>query len=398
MSATATRRRPALPKIADLTELVESYSIRNEGESPLRIDEDQAIIYGVKLGGRFSSNCHGIKDVTAGTEYKAAAYKSALSLYEGRKVYIKHSRSQKGGDRGPFEYMGVIRNARYDDAADCPRGDFHYRKTHPETPSLLEDIKRGLGGFGFSHHIPPGGFTGQVVNGRLVVESIKEIKSVDLVDDPATTRNLWEHRERGKTMATTFKAILESWIADKSPARKAVADRLLEDGEAPAMDAPVDTPAPEEPPSDPEDELWNGFMSAIIAIINGDGSAADKAKQVAKYLKAHEKLTQAPEPTEADAEPPADDSGGTKESRETHELKARIACLEHGIKSPTPALLKALTLLDSDIDRKALIEQTRQANTAPARKPTSGGPPRQPSRTTGQTIPTGDAFRRSIKD
>lgn len=402
MPATATRRRPATPHITDLNPLVESYAAVGDNGAALRIDEEAAIIFGVKLGGRFSKNCHGIKGVTEGTEYKAKAYRDALSLYEGVKVYIKHAKgTREEKERGPFEYMGVIRHARYDDAADCPRGDFHYRKTHPDAPQLLEDVKRGMGGFGFSHHIPPGGYEGRVIAGRLVVEKINEIKSVDIVGDPATTRNLWE----SKPVEKTFKAILEEWVSDKSPARQAIAMTLLEDGDAPAaaMDAPVSA---DDSSGDPEDELWAGFLSAIMAIINSDSSAADKAKQIGKYLKAHEKLT-------SEKEPAADDSGDdsakeskeAKESRETHELKAKVACLEAGIKSPTPALLKALALMDNDADRKALIEQTKTAaDTTQQRKsgPRSGfasrsGAPRAPALTEGK-VPTGDAFRRSIRD
>ncbi len=170
----------------------------------------------------------------------------------------------------------------------------------------------------------------------------------------------------------------------------------------PAPDSPADA---NETPGDPEDELWAGFMSAIIAILNGDGDAASKAKTIGKYLKAHEKLTQEPEPAAAETpaedatDAPADDSA--KESRETHELKAKIACLEAGVKNPSAALLKALTFMDTEADRKALIEQTRAAPAQQRGRPTSYAP--RPRQTTGAgltegKVPTGDAFRRSIKE
>jgi hypothetical protein len=390
MPATATRRAAAPPRV----ELVEGYA----AGPGLKIDKEAAVIYGVKLGGRFSPNCHKIKGVTEGTEYTPAAYKGALGLYENRKVYPEHAPPDK---RGPFDYLGVIRNARYDDAADCPRGDFHYRKSHPHAAQLVEDVERGMGGFGFSHHIPHGGYKGRVLGRRFVVESITDIKSVDLVADPATTRNLWEHRE--PTVPTTFKALLEKWVADKSANRKAVARDLLED-DAPAMTAPVDAPDANGngEAGDPEDELWSGFQSAIVAIINGDGTAEEKGRQVAKYLKAHEKLTQDKPaedkpPEDKPADKPADDSA--KESVEVRTLRAENACLKEGVK-PSPTLLKALVALDTDADRKALLEEAKAAGqpTPAPKKPTSGVPARTQPKPLTEAVKSREEFVGSIRD
>ncbi len=412
--STAVAPRPRIAIAHDLVDrrpaahdLVESYAVAPNGAKLLQIDKDAGVIYGVKLGGLESPNTHGIPGVTKGTKYKASCYQNCLPLYEGRKVYPQHA--VRGGKqvlhRGPFDYIGVIRNPRWDAEANCPRGDFHYVKSHPNTPQLVEDVERGMGGFGFSHHVAAGGFKGKVEDGWLVVESISKLKSVDLVDDPATTRNLWEGRESTvaeTATALTLRVILEDWVADKSNARKAVAKALLEDDASAPMDAPVAPPDGDaSTDANPEDELWQGFMSAIMAIINGDDSASDKAKQIGKYLKAHEKLTSAKEPSASDDDA---DSGPkeSRESRETHELKAKLACLEKGVKNPPATLLKALTLLDTDADRKALIEQAylvEQAAVTTRRRPTSGVPvTRTPLPRSEGKIPTGDSFRRSIKD
>lgn len=395
-----------MPKIGDLHDrydLSESYAIKGENGSPLKIDKEAGIIYGVKLGGRFSDNCHGIPGVSEGTEYKAQAYRQALPLYEGVKVYAKHL-PRKGqaaqSDRGPFEYLGVIKNARYDEAADCPRGDFHYRKSHPDAASLVEDVERGMGGFGFSHHIPPGQYVGKVINGRLVIESIKQIKSVDLVDGPATTRNLWESR----TVEKTFKEILEGWVAKKSAPRKAVAAALLEDDSIP-LDAPmmaVDTGENAEP----DDLLLKGFKSAIDAVWgqyeSGELDAASAIKAISKYIKAHAKLTAEEEP---EPEPEEDDPPEPKESKEVARLRSENACLKAGVK-PTPALVKALGLLESQADREALLVGYKPEPTTPAKpgatKPRSTGPgaPTRPANgkaLTEQKLPTGDAFVASIR-
>lgn len=380
--------------------LVESYTLGGQADSSLRIDEENGIIFGVKLGGRFSPNCHGIRGVTEGTEYKASAYKEALALYEGAKVFIKHSRGQSArDDRDPFEYMGVIRNARYDDASDCPRGDFHYKKTHPRTPELLEDIKRGMGGFGFSHHIPPGGYTGRVVNGKLIVEKINEIKSVDLVNDPATTRNLWEAR----SVSTTFKAILESRLPKLSSARRSHANRLLEDDSMPGdvMDAPV-----EEPSTDPDQALKDGFRAAILAVLDDDSMDVNaKKKKIGELLATEEKLTGDEEPPAATEEDEGDEGDGepdesAKESKEVRKLRAENACLKAGVEAK-PALVKALALLESEDDRRALIEATKAGatKTGGGGKAKSSGPGRsiQESNQGSSKVPEGSKFSASIR-
>lgn len=404
MPATLDRRRPTTPAIRDLHALVESYAIRGENGGSLRIDEENGIIYGVKLGGRFSENCHGIRGVTEGTEYKPAAYKGALSLYEGAKVYVKHARKPAdSANRGPFESMGVIRNARYDEQSDCPRGDFHYKKTHPNTAELIEDVKRGMGTFGFSHHIPPGGYVGRVQNGRLVIEQIKEIKSVDLVDDPATTRNLWE----STTVATTFKAILESHLTKVSKARQAIGKKLLEDASMPAdvMDAPV-----EDAGGEPDDMLWQGFVSACTAILNGDGSAKEKGKKITEYLTAHEKLMGKAEPKEEPETPAAteededdgepDEKKDAKESKEVKKLRAENACLKAGVEA-TPELLEALSLLDTDAKRTKLLESVAPKAGAPAKpasKAKSSGPGAKPIQESKESkVPSGKSFAESLR-
>lgn len=367
--STATRQRPSAPA---LSELVEAYAL--EGGGKLRIDKENAVIYGCKVGGRFSKNNHGIPGVTRGAEYTRSAYEGARDIYEGVKVYPKHAK-----ERGPFDYLGIIRNLHWDAQGDCPRADFHYRKTHEDTPKLLEDVERGLGGFGFSHHIPQGGYTGKVVNGRLIVESITAIKSVDLVADPATTRNLWESQER-PAMEMSFKTILESFVADKSEARKAIARDLIENNAELVIDV-TDV-------ADPLDQVWLAVRARGIAIFESNEPIARKVEQLGACLYGYDKLTAEAEPTTGETTP-----GHLRESKEIQELKAKNACYEAGILKPSAMLVKALSLMDNDAERKALIEQTKAATDT--RRPVSSAPRRpnhQPS--TAETVPTGEAARR----
>jgi hypothetical protein len=403
MSATLTRRQSRAHLSAPL---VESYAL--DLGTDRRIDEDAGVIYGVKLCGRFSENSHGFPGVTEGTEYTREALKGAVPLYEGAKVYLRHLQRNKpaDGQRGPFDYIGVIRNARYDDKSDCPRGDLHYRKTHPDSAQLVEDVKRDMGGFGLSHHVPPGKFSHVVKSGRLVINRITAVKSVDLVDDPATTRTLFESR----AMPTTLRALLESRLAKLSPARRAVAQALLED-DLPGMDAPVDAPmdapADADAGGDPEDQLWQGFLAACTSILSGEGTAKEKGKKITEYLAAHEKLTgssepkaepEAPAATEED-ETPDDkekkDDETVKESKEVRKLRAENACLKAGVEA-TPALVKALGLLESDAERTALLTGYKPAATI---KPKSGVPaPKGGKSLTESKVPAGAAFLSSIRE
>ncbi len=56
---------------------------------------------------------------------------------------------------------------------------------------ICEDAERGMGVFGASHNADG---TGDNQDGAFVVSAITEVRSIDIVTDPATVRNLWESR------------------------------------------------------------------------------------------------------------------------------------------------------------------------------------------------------------
>jgi SOS response regulatory protein OraA/RecX len=291
--------------------------------SPLRVDREAGVIYGVKVLGFRSRNSHGLREATAGTEYTRRCMEEALPLYEGVDVLVDHDdapgaprkRSARAGDPRLF---GALREARVGD--DGIRADLHFFRDHELASRVCEDVERGLGRFGLSHDASAKRERFDPASRRLVIESLAIVRSVDLVRKPASNRNLWESQDVSTTLREQLEARLPKW---KKGNRAKWANRLLEDDTmAPAMDAPAET---EEGGSE-EDALWSGFVQACMTILNGDGDAAAKGKKITAYLKAHEKLTQ-----EAEPEAPADDEPADPPADPDKTEAVKVKALEHKI-------------------------------------------------------------------
>lgn len=276
--------------------------------SPLKVDEARGIIYRVKVLGRFSKNSHGMEGAENGTEYSLGAMKGELALLEGRKVKTDHppDRANPAKERLIEATFGVLRNCVIEsDESGEPAiwADFHCLTSHPMYPRVLEDVKKGLGVYGLSHNAAASRERFDRATKRLVIEEIAIVRSVDLVDKPATNRNLWESE---RPVQKTFRQILESFVrttkVTASKGRSAWGRRLLEDDSA-AMDAPADMgEAGVEDAGDAEDALWGGFQAAIDKILDsyktGECDAKEAGKKIMDWIKAHEKLTGSDEPEE----------------------------------------------------------------------------------------------------
>lgn len=145
---------------------------------PLKIDREKGVIHGVKILGLESKN---------GRSYPKETAARALPLYEGAKVNINHT-----GGAGPRDYqdrIGIIRNPVLGRADEGVYADFHFNPKHAMAEQLLWDAEHSPENVGFSHVIE--GKTARKA-GRVVVEEIQQVLSVDLVADPATTRGLFE--------------------------------------------------------------------------------------------------------------------------------------------------------------------------------------------------------------
>ncbi len=372
----ATRTKTKRPTKAQRALL--EWSASAPAGSPLKVDRDKRVIYGVRVIGRFSRNSHGLAEATGGTEYTRACMEQALALYEGAEVLDGHEQpGVKRANGGNDDVVGVLRNARLEGAGadECVRADLHYFGTHRRTAQVLEDVECGLGVYGLSHDARAGRERFDPAARRLVIESLANVKSVDLVRKPATNRNLWEAVQ---PMSTTLRQLLESRRPKWSKPRRKWADRLLEDDAlAPAMDAPAELADG----GDEDDALWNGFKAAIDKLFEkySSGELDEKAvgKQVVEYLKAHKKLTGDDEPEEPVKEGAEDDDNADKKKadsdktesvKETAALKHKLAVRELaddlGIRGDKVLLETAERLPDLASARR-LFERERARGGAP---------------------------------
>lgn len=357
--------------------LIEQKPFVISDKPPLKVDAEKGIIEGVRILGRYSPNTHGQRGVES-SEYTPTAMKQAVNLYEGVKVYIDHKRDRKNPGRSTRELVGVIRNPFYDGEDECVRGNLHYYTTSEIGKQIAEDVEKRIGAFGLSHSARAGKTS--VANKRYVIEEIAEVYSVDLVDDAATNRNLWESNE----METkTFSELLESWKEKKSKARQTLATKLLEDDTMP-LDAPI-----EAPPTNPDDALTAGFKAAILAVVDDDSmSAADKMAKIKTLLTTQEKLTSSSEPKEEeddddkekDKEKGKDGNAMESLQKQLDAMKAKEECrdlCESVGFVPTKVQLKSMLSLNEK-ERKEFVEDCKKVaeSKSPASgKPKSGSPP-----------------------
>lgn len=365
-------------------ELIESVQL----DSQCTVDKDAGVIRNVRVLGSRSKNCHDVPGVTEGTEYTRSAMSGVLALYEDATVYVDHNRKEPDAERPFGDVLGTLRESKIVDDPDGPavRGNLYFNRAHPASAMVVEDVERKLGRCGLSHHA----FTAKarVHEGRYIVESIGEVRSIDLVTRPATNKNLFESVE-SKTMKFTFRQVLES-RKDKFP--KTV-KRLLEMDDAipamPATDAPVDS----------AQAIDEAFVSAMKALIDGYASGsvtdADMVAKIKQLVKAHKGINGGGKDEDMETETPADDAKqeSLKLKRENEALKC---LLESGITKPSSILLKALQSLDSDADRKELLKTHTEPSGPRSIVPGHSTPVRTTEST--ETLPNVKDFAASIRD
>jgi hypothetical protein len=145
----------------------------------LRVDRTAGIIPSVKLLGRISKK---------GREYPAAVMAKALPLYEGMRVNIDHVDPNQR--RSLRDRIGLVKNVTLKE--DGLYGDFHYNPKHALAEQIAWDAENAPQNLGFSHDTRGGS---RNIGGKVVVESIDKVLSVDLVANPATTSSLFESED-----------------------------------------------------------------------------------------------------------------------------------------------------------------------------------------------------------
>ena len=185
-TATAKRQRRSVPDVIDVREYF-SGEIKKDN-----LDRENAIVKNVKLMGFESQNRR---------SYKPDAVRKAVQLYEGSLAFVNHPPKQDLlRPRGYDERFGVFRNVHVVEGSGL-HGDLHYNPKHLIAEQFLWDVEHNSQRIGFS---PNHSVRVSRAGGREVVEGILGVRSVDLVNDPATTRTVFEGTEPIEESDMTF--------------------------------------------------------------------------------------------------------------------------------------------------------------------------------------------------
>jgi hypothetical protein len=172
--------------------------------SPRKVDRDKGVIYGVKVLGWESKN---------GRRYLPEDVRRKVHLYDGVPVNIDHP-LRPGETRDSDARFGRLVKPRYE--SDGLNADLEFLKCHPMAPRICEAAARMPEVFGLSHNAD--GET-RLEAGVTVVTSIEEVRSVDVVTQPATTDGLFEgHRRTRRTPGPELVRLCESYRVSASRA------------------------------------------------------------------------------------------------------------------------------------------------------------------------------------
>lgn len=141
------------------------------------------VIEGVKIIGTRSRN---------GYRYPQEVLDKHRELYEGSQVYMLHptDREKRKGSRQLDDHFGTLMNIRGGRDGTIGTGlfgDLHVKQTHPLAQFVMESDGTK---FGLSHNAEV-----EMNDDQTEVTRIISINSVDLVDHPATNKNLYEETD-----------------------------------------------------------------------------------------------------------------------------------------------------------------------------------------------------------
>jgi hypothetical protein len=182
----------------------------------LKTDREAGIIRGVKLLGLTSRN---------GRTYLKETIARAANLYEGAKVNVNHPVGQSAQPRDYRDRMGSMRSVRVGHAQDGLFADFHFNPKHALAEQLIWDAENAPENVGFSHNVDAK--VSRARDGKVIVEEISRVQSVDLVADPATTRGLFEHNLDSEQEGEDMPATLESLQAEQPDLLKSIRETAV---------------------------------------------------------------------------------------------------------------------------------------------------------------------------
>lgn len=386
----------------------------------LIVDRAAGTIDGVKMLGKESKNNHGIRDddgnLVKKTRYEPEAIRNALNAYEGKKGYADHPpKGAPNAERTTDDPLVVWTNVRERDGELF--GKMNLIKSHPVAQRLMDAAENPILHTLFScSHNAYG--RGEVKNGEFVISEIPEhlIRSVDVVADGGSCHSLLEGRE---FMTMKFKEIVGKFRAPKLA--KAIESkksrivrgfvRLLEMDEYGGMEMqPPPAAMVAEPEKEPgldmgdqseESSIEHHLAMLVKAVLmNADLDNDMKLQKICGVFKQMLTTGEQPAPEEDDEEeevpeeeeeeaiatpaaegkelPGAKKTPMKKEEKDmkeslrkaTQENKALKLCMEAGI-SAKPVQIKAIALLESEEEMKALIAEMNVAKFPGGRRPQS---------------------------
>jgi len=201
---------------------------------------EEGVLRGVKILGLESAN---------GRTYPKETAARAMALYEGAKVNIDHA-ATPGQPRGYADRLGLIENVRLGEGESGLFADFRFNPKHGVAEQLSWDAENNPSAVGFSHNVMA---KTARRGGKVVVEEITKVQSVDLVADPATTKGLFEatedsNKEPNMAETLTLGQLRESYpqfvetIATEAVAGfEASADQKAKDAETAKLKEELDT-------------------------------------------------------------------------------------------------------------------------------------------------------------
>ena len=206
-----------------------------------QVDAENGVIHDVAILGAESKN---------NRTYTERALDDAVKLYEGMTVKLDHPDPKNAkADRSVRESFGELRNLRKKDGK--VRGDHHFPVSHAFAAQYVESALRFPRQIGFSHNADG---ASKLKSGKQIVESLHKVRSVDLVDKPATNESLFES---GDTQT------IEEAIEGFEP----VLAKVMLENLAAGIIAPT---APVAPGAGSADQVKQSFRQAVMAVFDDD--------------------------------------------------------------------------------------------------------------------------------
>lgn len=302
-----------------------------------RVDREQGILFGVKLLGENSRN---------GRRYKAEAMKKAVGLYEDTKMHLNHpGRKDLGEDRRFETWGGVFKNARYVEGKGI-FADAHLLKSGEYFEGIIEAAEKFPNAVGFSH-VADG--ESKLEGDTEIIESIREVFSVDLVTDPATTAGFFESTMK-KNKKITVKQVAES-LPEGNTTRKVlmeIAESSYDLGGFDMGEEPVAPPTGEAGIAQQLIDSLTGIIQGLMAVLaKGKAAPAPPAPVPANT------------PPEA---PPANEEEDAMEKEkmatlaaENAQLKAKALLLESG-REANPLWVEAVAKIEDATKQTEFVD------------------------------------------